>query len=269
MVEQALHPILGEAVRRLAQQYQWQFLTESAWVQAALAIDPAPVDAKMARRACLTVYSQVLYQACQDPACWEQAYRELYDYLWPQAQYKAPHLANDAAQIAIELIFRSFRDPNLAKCNNPKTFLYFAQFKLRDAFSRLRKQPDQRHDVVDFSLDWSGNPDDPLGQLPDPALTPEEQVVEEETNQARAQWRASAIQRIACQVLRCLSQLWLKKRLQKQLKALIITFLDGLDDLAIAARLETTHTNVQVLRSRGLDKLRGCLSQHLIAQERS
>jgi DNA-directed RNA polymerase specialized sigma24 family protein len=258
MADQMSVPPLVGAVRRLAQQYQWHLLTETDWVNAASAIVHEPVDAQAARRAGLTVYSQVLYQACQDPARCEQAYRELYDYLWPQAHHKALELANDAAQVAIELVFRSFQDPTLTKCKEPKAFLHFAQSKLRDALDRVNKQQGRLHEPLDFSPYQS-----------DPAPTPEEQVLKDETDAERAQWRSAAIQRVALQVLTCLRQLWQDKRLHQQLKTLILTFMDRINDEEIASRLQTARNNVQVLRSRGLDKLRVCLSQRLIADERS
>lgn len=268
MSDQASGLRMAEAARRLAQQYHWHLLAETTWVNVALTINGDPGDALSARRACLTVYSQVLFQACQDPMRHEQAYRELYDYLWPQANYKTPELANEVAQMAIELVYLSFRGPTLTKCKEPKAFLYFAQSKLRDALGRLKHKHDQEATLLHSSEGQTDDPYDRIIQLPDLAPTPEEQVINYETSEERARWLATAVQRVALLVLNCLRQLWQHRRLHRQLKALMITFMDRATDEEIATCLQTTRENVQVLRTR-LDKLRGCLSQQILADERN
>ena len=141
------------AVRGLVARFRWGLLTESAWIAAARQINPEPEDDKAARRVCLTVYSRNLHEACQDRRRQDQAYRELFDYLYPQAYARDAGLAFEAAQEAIVLVYRSFTEPKLAKCQQPETFLCFAQGKLRDAFKRLYSA--RKREKQNASIDWT------------------------------------------------------------------------------------------------------------------
>lgn len=126
--------------RRLAAQYGWRLLAVNDWVAAAQEIDPAPQDPKAARHALLHAYAPVLFAACGDThnsSRRDQAYRELYDYLWQQAYLWHHDLAPDIAQEAIVLIFRSFAEPHLKRCIDPSAFLDFTHGKLRDARKRV------------------------------------------------------------------------------------------------------------------------------------
>ena len=255
--------------RRLIAQFNWHLLAEREWAEAARQVNPTPADERVTRRACLTVYSQCLYEACQDRARQDQAYGELYDYLWPQACAGDPELANEAAQGAIVLVFEAFCSNDPAK--QPRaaaTFLRFAQLKLRDALKQERRsrRKAQREVLPDYGEDRDG-PEDWLVQIPDTELPPHEQVLREETEAERAQWISTTVQHVARQVLACLEELWKRSRLHHQLSTVIITFMDRVHDAEIATRLEKTPTNVQVLRSRGLDKLRQCLRIRLALGE--
>jgi len=166
--------------RRLASQYQWRLLPIEAWVAAARQINPAPADAKAARSALLAAYGSVLHSACGGPndmARREQAYRELYDYLWQQAYYWRHDLACDIAQEAIVLIFRSFTEPGLARCTNSATFLDFAQGKLRAARTNIWRECDREGKHVSLEEDDRAHQerDRPVGiELADTRPGPEE-----------------------------------------------------------------------------------------------
>ena len=248
------------ALRSLAARFRWGLLTESAWIAAAGQINPNPMDARAARQACLTVYSRVLYEACQDRGRQDQAYRELFDYLYPQAYARDAGLAFEAAQEAIVLVYRSFTEPKLAKCQQPETFLCFAQGKLRDAFKRLyyaRKQENQN-----VSLDSPPDDDDQGDgyRLPGPA----HQISgAEPPDDEREQWLTAVVYRVAERVLHCLRTLWQQRPLRTQVQILLLTFMDRTADAQIAAQLHKTTTAIQSLRTRALDRLCVCLNLHL------
>lgn len=255
---------LSEA-RRLAAQYRWRLLSVDAWVAAARQIDPAPADAKASRRALLDAYAAVLFSACGEPVDSgrrEQAYRELYDYLWQQAYYWHPELACDIAQEAVVLVFRSFVEPQLARCAVPAAFLDFAHGKLRDARKRVFRERAVPPNWAPLPEECS--PDADAGRsagraLPDNRPGPEELLIDAETaaeTQAeRQRWLATAQPRVISAILTSLLELWRKSRLRRQVAAVIHTYIDRASDTEIASCLGTTAVNVQPLRSRGLDKL--------------
>ncbi len=260
-------------VRRLKTQFGWRQMEEDAWAEAAHQINPAPIDDTAARNACLTVYSQVLFDACQDKKRQEQAYTELHNYLWPQAYARDPELAADAAQGALLRIFEAFHspDPN-HRPQSGVTFLRFTQYKLWHA---LRDERRQR-----ILIPGSISLDDPvigedgeistLGEIiPDPKPSPEGQLTQAEeaaAAAARLRWMRSAAPRLTIMVVETLVQLW-RKSLQRQLTTVILTYIDGASDDAIAARLQTTAKNVQPLRSRGLDKVHDHLQARLAFEQ--
>lgn len=276
------HPSVPYAstINRLAAQYGWRMLPPVDWAAAACQLDPAPVDERAARRACLSVYARTLFEACQDPARQEQAYRELYDYLCMQAAYRGPHLACDFAQEAILLILRSFHEEGRARCSRPEAFLLFARFKLWDAISRVRRFSDEGGRSTSLS-DLAYDEDDE--EAVDSRLVPprpqplDDLLVKERLARARA-----SVRLVALEVLDGLHVLWSKpKPPRRQLVAAILAHLDEAPDPVIARRLlafdardssfsdtapaptRAQIENVQVLRSLGLDKLRAVLQTRL------
>jgi len=249
-----------QQTRRLAAQYHWGLLTESAWIAAARQINPEPEDERAARRACLTVYSRVLYDACQDRRRQDQAYRELYDYLYPQALARDAGLAYEATQDAIVLVFRSFAEPKLKKCRIPEAFLFFAQGKLRDAFTRLIQKHGGKDDTVSIEEPGDGDQEDGRYRydLCDPH-TPGSEI----ENDEREAWIKAMILVVAEAVLHCLQTLWREYRLRRQVETLALTFMDRMADERIAARLRKTKGAVQLLRTHALDNLRTCLDLRL------
>lgn len=247
------------ALRSLVARFRWGLLTESAWIAAARQINPEPEDVKAARRACLTVYSRTLHEACQDRKRHNQAYGELFDYLYPQAYARDANLAFEAAQDAIVLVYRSFAEPKLKKCQQPDAFLFFAQGKLRDAFSRIWRGPHGR--TREPWPDSTGDDDDgaPYPKLRAGERTPLDDVLQGES----ARWLAVAMMRVASIILECLVLLWETVGWRRQLAAVIITFMDRLDDATIAQALKVDRSNVQTLRLRGLACLRTCLLPRL------
>lgn len=248
------------ACRSLAARFRWGLLTESAWIAAARQVNPEPEDEKAARRACLTVYAHVLYDACQDRRRQEQAYRELYDYLYPHAFARDASLACEAAQDAIVLVFRSFAEPDLAKCRLPEAFLFFAQGKLRDAFTRLIRKRRGKDDTV--SIEEPGDSDQEDGRYRYDFCDPRTPGSEIE-NDEREAWIKATVRVVAEAVLHCLRTLWGEHRLRRQVETMLLTFMDRMADERIAARLRKTKGAIQLLRTHALDNLRTCLDLRL------
>lgn len=247
--------------RYLAAQYHWRLLSAEAWCAAAQRIDPAPADGKAVRRALYTAYGAVLHAACTDPpdvAQREQAYCELYDYLWRQAFYWDAGAACDIAQEAIVLIFRSFIEPGLAQCTDPATFLNFAHARLCAARTKVWRERAHEGKHVPIAEDdgerEKGNRS--AGMAPvDPRPGPEETALRREAEAEREGWVKAAQPRVIAAILASLRALWRKSRLRRQVSVVVRTFIDRALDSEIARLLGTTPENIQPLRSRGLDKL--------------
>ena len=97
------------AVDNLKQQYGWRLLTSEEWQAKALALCADPASMDQARRTCLTVYAEVLHSACQTSELAEQAYLELYNFLWPVAWHLHNDDPNALAQDALVRVFESFQ----------------------------------------------------------------------------------------------------------------------------------------------------------------
>jgi RNA polymerase sigma factor (sigma-70 family) len=208
--------------------------TSLAHQAAALLVSVPTPTAILIERTCIQVYAQTLYTAIWDPACRETAARELHSYLLRIARYQWPELADDAAQAALELVFK-----NAHTCRDPAAFLMFAINQLRSAIKRVQA---------------------PWRELP---LESIEENNEEEGLQARGapqwvDWEDEVDEREAtAELLRWLrSVIEANPRAKMQILAVILKYLDELDDEEIARELNTSVDNVYVLRSRGLNKLR-------------
>lgn len=254
------------AAQRLAAQFGWRLLAISDWAAAACQIDPAPADDKTARNACLTVYSQALYEACQDKNRQEQAYGELHRYLWPQAYHRDPDLAADALQTTLIKIFEVLQAPNPTRGPQADVvFLRFSQIKLLQAIrdERRRRLIGGRVISLDQPVVDNAEQVSTLADLiADESLSQEERIIADEDRATRQRWLAAAFPRLARMVVESLQKLWTNRR-KRQITVVVYTYFGQVDDDAIAARLHTTRKNVQPLRSRGLDKIRNQLRTRL------
>lgn len=254
-------PLYLSEARRLAAQYHWRLLPAEAWAGAAQQSVPEPADVQAIRRTLYTAYGMALHAACTEPidsAQREQAYRELYDYFWREAYYRDAEAACDIAQEAIILIFRSFTEPDLARCTEPAAFLDFAHAKLRAARTSIWRERARQRKQVPLAQDDSVHEvgDRRAGQeLADARPGPEETALQREAQAERGRWLSTAQPRVITATMASLRELWHKSRLRRQVATVIHTYMDRATDLEIACRLETTTVNVQPLRSRGLDKL--------------
>jgi hypothetical protein len=251
------------AVDKLKQQYGWCLLTSEDWRARALALRPDPESPEQARRVCLAVYAEVLYAACQRPELVEQAYLELYNYLWPVAWHLHNDDPNALAQEALVRVFESFQASSQRgreRCRQPKAFLAFAIWQLRAGQkSMLRQEARLRRESPLEEENGEPGESQPNTRR---ALIQEAEILEE-ISQERAQHQAAIILRVAQAVLGCLYTAWAKTRLRKQMQVVVYTFFDRLGDLDLSAQLHTTKNHIQVLRNRGLDKMDMCLAENL------
>ena len=211
------------AVSRLVDDLDWRLLSSQEFVARTVkTVTETPTMTPI--QAALNVYSHELYDACQDARRQERAYGELHDYLYRKACYRRPDLARDATQEAIRLVFEQ-----IETCRNPGTFLRFAEFKLLHACQ-----------IVDAPF---GQGEECLPVSPRPS--PENSMVSKEK---------------ALALLSCIRQVWeTHPRARNQLRAVLWKYFDELSDEEIGTELNKTPSQVYVLRSRGIKKLRQCL----------
>jgi DNA-directed RNA polymerase specialized sigma24 family protein len=210
------------AVRQLINDFNWQLLPEEEFV-ARSAKTLAENPAMTPIQACLNVYSRQSYDDCQDVRRQEQAYRELDYYLRRIACRRRPNLAEDATQEALRLVFEQ-----IDTCRNPGAFLRFAQFKLLQAIK---------------IVDPSPHPPPPLP----PQLSTEDIVLSSEKTE---------------DLWRCIRHVWeTRPRARDQLRVVLWKYIEELSDEEIATQLNKTSAQVHVLRSRGMKKLRQCMTE--------
>jgi RNA polymerase sigma factor (sigma-70 family) len=209
-------------VRALIAQYDWALPHEDellAWVSDAIRGSALPTNlGKVA-------YSVALYEACrqsEDVSRREGAYQELFRFLYRAAYNRWPALADDATQRALVLVYEQIN-----RCRGPSTFLGFAFFKLRQAFTeewRTRRRETPMEEVEPSN--WRED-----------RLAVETRLNQEECMPALV----DAIARLLD---------------ERQRKVLLLKFLDGLSDEEIGARLGIGAGHVRVLRYRSLIRLR-------------
>ena len=249
-------------VENLNQQYGWRLLTSGDWQAQAYAMCADPASLEQARRVCLAVYAEVLHTACQRPELAEQAYLELYNYLWPVAWHLRNDDPNVLAQEALVRVFESFQTGSThgQRCREPKAFLAFAIWQLRAGQKSMLRQ--EAHLRRESPLDEENSEHDELRPSTRRALIQEAEILEE-ISQERAQHAAAMILRVAQAALGCLYMAWSKTRLRRQIQVVVYTFFDRLSDPDLAAQFQTTKNHIQVLRNRGLDKMDMCLAENL------
>ncbi|MFN8494211.1 MAG: hypothetical protein U0350_41820 [Caldilineaceae bacterium] len=234
--------LFARAAMTLLARHGWRLLNQTELaVQAATLIGDMPTPTLLAaERACQQVYAACLYTAVQEPARQEVAYGELHAYLYRIALRQRPAWAEDAAQEAILLVYQKRQ-----ACRNPGAFLKFAIYQLLTAFHRLTPSSHEfslEGALADHDLDEDG-----LAFMIDPLEL-----------EAEADTRAEA-----ANLLRCLHRIIAANpRAKNQILAVILKYLEEWEDAAIAEALATTAANVQVLRSRGLIKLRAEYPKH-------
>lgn len=195
-------------------------------------------------RLATNLYCLELYDACRSEGQrQEKAYAELSRYLYDRAiyKYKDADLAQEFVQEALLRIFRL-----IDTCNHPGAFFEFAYLKLWQAATDAFRKRDRANQH--------------LMHLPD-------SDVDEHRDGQAALWidedlpRADdvvASQEQVEQVLGRFTQLIEQSpRAKNQYLAVMLKFLYEWGDDEIAQKLETSVSNVHVLRTRGLKRLRG------------
>jgi RNA polymerase sigma factor (sigma-70 family) len=220
-----------EAVDRIAERQGWQLLDRAGWAQDVFDLLNSGYGTAPARLA-VHIYCRALYKACsgsEGDTRRNQAYAELWHYLYSVARRRYFEIAEDAAQRAAERAYTHFGD-----CRDPGAFLAFAAHQLLSAARDMRRQGRQAGQPID---------DDELAALPDAR----------HSDLDAALLAGELTQRFAR-----LADEFKRKHLraERQFSALRMKYIDGLDDLTIAKQLGTTIDNVYVLRSRAIEKLR-------------
>ena len=222
----------AEAVSQLIARYQWRLLARGEFVKLTaaqlglgLAIDP--------HRAAIFVYSQAMYQACSGAEGLERqnlGYQELHPYLHAIARRRYADVADEATQIALVQIFSKFET-----CRRPGTFLAFALQHLMDAARMARRQNNVAtpHDVGEKAFD-----DLSINRQADLAA----EVINTELHER--------FERVAAEFLQH------HPRSSRQIMALRLKYIDGLDEVEISQKLGVTVAGVYILRSRAIAKLR-------------
>jgi RNA polymerase sigma factor (sigma-70 family) len=221
-------------VDRLAASWGWQLLVREAWARQALELVQAGAAADPSRAAMLA-YSRALHSACSGSEGRQrqnQAYGELFHYLYDGARRRYPEIAEDATQRASERVFAQF-----ARCHTPGAFLAFAFQQLLDSARVVRRQS-SREDSVRAAVAGSGD----LDSLPDQAPDLTAQLIAAEL---RARFEDLSIK-------------FLRKhpRAGQQIAALRLKYIDGLDEAAIGRALGKSIGSVYTLRARAVEKLR-------------
>jgi RNA polymerase sigma factor (sigma-70 family) len=204
------------AVRALIESHDWVLPREDDLVQWVLDSIGTGAPPNNPER---VVYSVALYEACRqtaDAGRRERAFLELHRFLFRTAYRRWPELAEDATQRALVLIFEQMN-----RCQRPVTFLSFTFFKLLQA----------------FKTEWRIiNRDAPL-----PLIAAVVLFQPDLDQQEAARMLIEAIRRLPD---------------RREQQVILLKFLGGLSDEAIAARLQLTVGHVRTLRHRGMARLR-------------
>jgi len=208
--------------------YGWGLVSEGDLVDRVLRLVLESDTRSKLRTLVLQEYTLILYDACRqnsDDQRKEQAFAELYRFIYRTAIRKWPDMAEDLAQQALLLVYEQIEN-----CRSPGAFLKFALFKLRQAETqhtrvlektRIEKQGDQ---------DWQG-------------------YVERYTPSPH--WQTTQREQLQI-LLEAISQIPdTRKR-----EAIVLKYFMGLSDQEIAARMGITTNNVRVLRNRGIGRLK-------------
>jgi RNA polymerase sigma factor (sigma-70 family) len=189
-----------------------------------------------ARGGVILAYSHALHRACsgRDGAEPQNAgYGELFRYLYEVAHWRYPDVGEEAAQSALVHVFTAFE-----RCRKPGAFLAFALQHLMNAARTARRQrqgPGAAHGGETPLDDQAGSQ---AHDGADPALA----VIRRELREGFARLADAFLRR--------------HPRARRQLDALRLKYLDGMDDAAIARALGVPAHTVYVLRSRAAAKIR-------------
>lgn len=223
-----------EVVDRLLAQYGWRLIDRDEFIHRTRAT-LAEQDTTE-RYAAYGVYNQCLYIACsgaEGADRRELAFAELRHVLYRQALKSYPDVYEDATQLAITEVLMRF-----TACNEPRAFIPFALKYLMGAARSLRRREGRT-----VSLERKVGEDDlSLGDILADDSNIEEAAVAREQRLDLHRFLATYVRE--------------HPRARKQIDAVRLKYICGLDDEHISRRLGVSVPGVHVLRSRGLSRLR-------------
>ena len=203
-------------------------------------------------------YGRCLYAAAQGDASGrrkqyaalqrrqERAYTEIGFYLRILARGKG--YGADDVQEAVQAALVRIHS-RISSCKNPAAFLHWCWIQLWEMLPKRSTDSDisrSKGSQAGSATDAGTEPGTDKAQ----DLTEQNAADPEQWALCVALWR-QFLDRVG---VLCAGE---ARRASKQISAVLLKFLGGVSDAEIAARLETTTANVQVLRARGLDRLRG------------
>jgi len=195
------------------------------------------------RKGVLNGYSRLLYRACLRPgsARAEIAYTELWNHLYDVAYYELlgdEAAAQDQAQKALVNLFDRFEKEPAGFMEDEGAFLGYARMTLLHEIWRHRKE--QKTTVALEDNDPAGREEQKMSQVPDSGQRADREVVQRATRQE-----------VEAAIEACLSS-------EQQRRVVVGLFLQGVTVLEVAEALHCSPENVYVLKSRALNRLRGC-----------
>lgn len=225
----------AEVVERLLTRHGWRLIDRSEFARRTrAALETHGGDD--VQYAAYGAYNLALYTACsgaEGDARREQAYGELFRVLYDRAWKSYPDVCEDATQLALAEVIARFQT-----CHEPRAFIPFAFRYLMGAARSLRRREGRavslEREVGDEGLTLGDTLADPTDIEGDAASREERLELHSFlTHYVRQHPRA-----------------------RKQIDAVRLKYLQGLDDERISAELGVSVPNVHVLRSRGLSRLR-------------
>lgn len=230
-----LDRLCREMVERLQLRHGWRLLDRAEFVRRTRAALAEQADLEV-QYAAYGVYNLALYTACsgcEGAERREQAYGELLRVLYERACHSYPDVCQDATQQALTEVVARFD-----ACREPRAFIFFALQRLMGAARSLRRR-EGRAGSLERAVGAEGLT---LGDTIADTTDIEEQAVAEEQHTALRRFLAHYVSA--------------NPRARKQIDAVRLKFLAGLDDERISHELGVSVANVHVLRSRGLRRLR-------------
>lgn len=233
LVEPSLLQRCRIVVDSVLAQYGWQLLKSEELVRRAMELLASGVVSEP-RPAAMHAYCLCLYSACsgaEGPDRQAIGFTDLQRYLYQLSFGEHATLAPDVRwEVINETLLRVWQ--KIEQCRNRGAFLAFTGYELRNAI-----RPWWARGVPKVSLEAIGDTPSVRGDG-DPAG----HVLTDELRQLVHLSFEASLQR--------------HPRAKQQLEAVWLKYIDGLDDVTISAYLEKPVANVQVLRSRGLERLR-------------
>ncbi|MBI4674683.1 MAG: sigma-70 family RNA polymerase sigma factor [Chloroflexi bacterium] len=215
--------------------------------------DFAAVPTDAIARATVRCYARVLYDTCGQNGSERQAraFEELWDYLFPIAVYRLHdgQAAQDATQQTLLKIFEK-----RATVRDPGNFLRWCdQILLNDIYERFRAQYERR--LTERGDDYVAK-EIGLAELAEDEMSGESKQAEKILSDAAQDTFAAALQAPMQDALVAALRACLEN--ERHVTLLVELFLNDKSIGEVAAQLQITPLNVQVIKSRVLQKLRAC-----------